>query len=247
VCYQSSARSAPGASSSTGCSIPGQPEARGLRYKAIHLGELFFLENHQGIIDTAFRKFDLTARQAAQKFGPEKLPRAGDGSAAGRRGEGGKEILVHPLRQAARRLRPGPQRRRRACRSSTSMCRWKAKVTVQQGGFFSFPYSISRYTQAPGEIYGRSPAMLALPAIKVLNEEKKTVLKQGHRAVDPVLLAHDDGIARHVQPEAGRAQLRRRHGGRQAARARTAGRQRDALAKELMERSASRHSMTRSC
>jgi hypothetical protein len=28
----------------------------------------------------------------------------------------------------------------------------------------------------------------------VLNEEKKTVLKQGHRAVDPVLLAHDDGI-----------------------------------------------------
>jgi hypothetical protein len=65
---------------------------------------------------------------------------------------------------------------------------------VQTGGFFSFPYSISRYTQAPGEIYGRSPAMLALPAIKVLNEEKRTVLKQGHRAVDPVLLAHDDGI-----------------------------------------------------
>ena len=32
-----------------------------------------------------------------------------------------------------------------------------------------------------------------LPAIKVLNEEKKTVLKQGHRVVDPVLLAYDDG------------------------------------------------------
>jgi hypothetical protein len=40
----------------------------GLRYKAIHLGEVYFLENHQGIIDTAFRRFQLTARQAQQKF-----------------------------------------------------------------------------------------------------------------------------------------------------------------------------------
>ena len=36
--------------------------------------------------------------------------------------------------------------------------------------------------------------MLALPAIKVLNEQKKTMLTQGHRAVAPVLLSHDDGI-----------------------------------------------------
>ena len=61
-------------------------------------------------------------------------------------------------------------------------------------GFESFPYAISRYVVAPGEINGRSPAMLVLPSLKVLNEEKKTVLKQGHRVVDPVLLAHDDGV-----------------------------------------------------
>jgi hypothetical protein len=36
--------------------------------------------------------------------------------------------------------------------------------------------------------------MNVLPAINVLNEEKKTMIKQGHRAVDPVLLAHDDGV-----------------------------------------------------
>jgi hypothetical protein len=64
----------------TGCKfidrlqLPWDRQARGLRYKAIHLGEVFFLENHQGIIDTVFRKFDLTARQAAQKFGTANLP-----------------------------------------------------------------------------------------------------------------------------------------------------------------------------
>ena len=36
--------------------------------------------------------------------------------------------------------------------------------------------------------------MDVLPSIKLLNEQKKTYLKQGHRAVDPVLLVHDDGI-----------------------------------------------------
>jgi hypothetical protein len=48
--------------------------------------------------------------------------------------------------------------------------------------------------QAPGEIYGRSPAMEVLPAIKTLNEEKKTMLRTGHKKVDPVMLVHDDGI-----------------------------------------------------
>lgn len=47
---------------------------RGLRYRAIHLGEVRFCENHQGIIDTVIRRFPLTARQAAQKFGVAKLP-----------------------------------------------------------------------------------------------------------------------------------------------------------------------------
>jgi len=37
--------------------------------------------------------------------------------------------------------------------------------------------------------------MEVLPAIKTLNEQKKTILKQGHRATDPVLLGYDDGIA----------------------------------------------------
>jgi hypothetical protein len=36
--------------------------------------------------------------------------------------------------------------------------------------------------------------MDVLPAVKTLNQQKKTLLKQGHRAVDPVLLVHDDGI-----------------------------------------------------
>jgi len=63
------------------------------------------------------------------------------------------------------------------------------RVVLDEEGYQTFPYAISRYVVAPGELYGRSPAMLVLPSLKVLNEEKKTVLKQGQRVVDPVLLA----------------------------------------------------------
>jgi hypothetical protein len=36
--------------------------------------------------------------------------------------------------------------------------------------------------------------MMVLPALKTLNAQKKTLLKQGHRAADPVLLTADDGL-----------------------------------------------------
>src|SRR6185503_15044970 len=66
--------------------------------------------------------------------------------------------------------------------------------TVQENGYHTFPYAISRYATLPGQIMGTSIAMLALPSLKTLNEMKKTMLKQGHRTVDPVLLAFDDGV-----------------------------------------------------
>jgi hypothetical protein len=61
-------------------------------------------------------------------------------------------------------------------------------------GYRVFPYAVSRYDQAPGEVYGRGPAQIVLGSLKTLNAQKRTFLKQGHRASDPVLLLSDDGI-----------------------------------------------------
>ena len=51
-----------------------ESSAEGLRYRSIHLGEICIAENHQGVVDTVFRKFQLTARQAVQRFGASALP-----------------------------------------------------------------------------------------------------------------------------------------------------------------------------
>lgn len=163
---------------------------KGLRYRSIHLAEIYFAENHQGLIDEAARFFKMTARQMAQRFGVDELPN-----------DVSKVLATNPHQEfdvvhvVCPRYDYDPIRLdSKGKRFASYYISKQGKKIVEESGYDTFPYAIGRYTTAPGEIYGRSPAMLALPAIKVLNEEKATVLKQGHRAVDPVLLAHDDGI-----------------------------------------------------
>lgn len=64
---------------------------------------------------------------------------------------------------------------------------------VEEGGYRTLPYALGRYITTPGEIYGRSPAMLVLPDIKMLNEMKKTIIRSAHLAVSPPLLMQEDG------------------------------------------------------
>ncbi|MBX9890333.1 MAG: head-tail connector protein, partial [Amoebophilaceae bacterium] len=47
---------------------------KGIRYKSIHLSELFIIENAFGVVDTVHRKFQYTAHQAVEMFGIDKLP-----------------------------------------------------------------------------------------------------------------------------------------------------------------------------
>lgn len=161
----------------------------GLRYRSVGLGEIYFVENHQGIVDKCFRYFEMTARQAFQRW-KNKTPELIVASL-----ETDPEHIYHFIHL----VEPNGERdvERKDYRgmhfASTYISREDAQV-IEEGGFQVFPYAISRYEQYQGEIYGRSVAMDLLPSIKTLNEEKKTMLKQGHRIVDPVLLAHDDGV-----------------------------------------------------
>lgn len=163
----------------------------GLRYKNIHLGEVYFDENHQGMVDEVVRHFKMTARQAAQKWGKDNLS---EGIQAALSNSPDREFMfLHCVKPRGEELEPGKLDYRGMPYASYYVS-MDGRQVLSQGGYNTFPYAISRYVQSDNEIYGRSPAMDVLPAVKTLNEEKKAVLKQGHRIVDPVLLAHDDGI-----------------------------------------------------
>lgn len=175
----------------TGCLYVDELKAKGggLRYRNVHLGEIYFKENHQGIVDAAFRKFPMTARQAIQKWGdacPDQIKNAIQSNPE-------REFDFLHVVEPREDVDPGRSDYKGMPYASYYIA-LEGKCLVAEGGYSSFPYAIPRYEQAPGETYGRSPGMAVLPAIKTLNEQKKTVLKQGHRVVDPVLLMADDGI-----------------------------------------------------
>lgn len=168
------------------------PGARGLRYKAVPLGETFFGENHQGIIDRCVRWMRLTAYQAVQKWGIERLP-----------------AQLHPALQSKSPypynflhcIKPrgddyDPERLdARGLPFASYYVSMEGQCLMQpEAGYRVFPYAMTRYDQTPNEVYGRGPAMQVLPALKTLNAQKRTFLKQAHRAADPVLLTHDDAV-----------------------------------------------------
>jgi hypothetical protein len=174
----------------TGCMFVDKLLPRGFRYAQIHVAQVYFYENHQGIVDEALRPFKLTAKQAAQKFGEDNLP--DDIKKAVKESPEQQFDFIHCVMPREDRDYNRKDFKGMAF-GSYYVARNSAKVVMEEG-YNTFPYAISRYITAPGELYGRSPAMQALTNIKVLNEQKKTMLKQGHRAVDPVILAHDDGV-----------------------------------------------------
>lgn len=168
----------------------GQHGERGIRYKGIPLGELFLRENHQGLVDGFIRWFKLTAQQAFQKWPdtfPEKLRPALEACS---------QTPYNFLHHVMPRDDYDPQRldHKSMAWASTYVCVEGLSI-LEEGGYNTFPIAASRYEQTPGEIYGRSPAMMVLPALKTLNAEKRTFLVQGHRAASPVYLTNDDGIA----------------------------------------------------
>lgn len=162
----------------------------GLRYKHVHLGEIYFVENHQGIVDKAIRKFPWTARQARQKWGEDKLP----DEIKNKLTKNPEEIFYFLHCVKPREDVDSKRKDYGGMPYASYYVSLTGKKLMSESGFRSFPFAISRHVQVPGEIYGRGPAMDVLPAIKTLNEQNKVVLKQGHRAVDPIYLLHDDGV-----------------------------------------------------
>ena len=68
------------------------------------------------------------------------------------------------------------------------------QVVLKEGRFNSSPFINFRWLKAPGEIYGRSPVMKALPDIKTANKVVELVLKNASIAVTGIWQADDDGV-----------------------------------------------------
>lgn len=161
----------------------------GLVYRTIHLSELYIEENHHGRVDTVYRRASMPARLWARRWGKDRLPHAVREALNGGHGEKSFEF-IHALRPNA----DHDEERIGSHAIESIVVAVADRQIVSRGGFRTMPMLVSRFTASPRETYGRGPAMQVLPDIKMVNEMSRTLLRAAHRAVEPALLVHDDGV-----------------------------------------------------
>jgi hypothetical protein len=70
----------------------------------------------------------------------------------------------------------------------------KTSTVIVERAMTTSPWIIFRWSNLPGEVYGRGPVLTALPAIKTLNEQVKILLQNASIATLGMYTVADDGI-----------------------------------------------------
>lgn len=162
---------------------PGEPSA--FRFTAVPLSDLVLEESASGRLDTTFRRSELTADRLAARF-----PRLTRDLGAARRHERSAEKRATVIEAVI----PDGRGYAYAAVLESDIIGVPAGTLLAEGRFPFSPFINFRWLKAPGEIYGRSPVMKALPDIKTANKVVELVLKNASIAVTGIWQADDDGV-----------------------------------------------------
>ena len=162
----------------------------GMRFESWHLSQVAFAENNLGSVDTIYRKFKWSAKQALERF-KDKTPDtirecAEKGNDPSKEFEfyhcilprDPSQVNINELGLAAGIDRPF---------ASIYVYKEEGDI-VEESGYYEFPVYVNRWSTLPGEVYGRGPGHLALPDTRSLNKVKELSLNAVAKAVDPPLL-----------------------------------------------------------
>ena len=171
-------------------------ETEGIHFNTLHIAEYFIQENINGQVDTLYRKYKLTARQAIEEFGEDNL---GEKILEASKNKPDKMFnFIHAVEPTKDYERALGKANTKLPFHSCHVCE-EDKMVVRTGGYNEFPYLVPRWAKATGEIFGRSPSYNALPDIKTLNKAVEIGLKAWAKAIDPPLLVQDDGVIGRVR------------------------------------------------
>ncbi len=163
---------------------PGEPSA--FRFMAVPLGELAFEERIDGRLDSTFRRTEMTTADVRARFPKTALPNEIESS-----DRPGAESR-HAILESVTPYEKGGYQYQALLEGDSGTSAMPALLS--SGRFARSPFINFRWLKAPGEIYGRSPVMKALPDIKTANKVVELILKNATIAVSGIWQADDDGV-----------------------------------------------------
>lgn len=159
-----------------------------LRFAAVPLGRTVLEEGADGRLDIAFREAALTLEALRRRYSAVPLPPdlVRDGLE--------RPETTFPVLDA---VLPEPADRGGGYRHVALLVAAGAEGgprVLEDRRLAQTPYVSFRWLKAPGEAYGRSPVMKALPDIRTANKVVELVLKNATIAVTGIWQADDDGV-----------------------------------------------------
>jgi len=160
-------------------------EASAFRFTAVPLFDVVFENDAGGRLDGTMRRMELTRRELKQRY-PD-APEMGEEKASI---IGGEETRIAVIEAVF----PDDKGYRYMAVAEPAPGLVSDAMVMSEGRFEKSPFINFRWLKAPGEIYGRSPVMKALPDIKTANKVVELVLKNASIAVTGIWQADDDGV-----------------------------------------------------
>ena len=158
---------------------------KGIVYRTIPVNEAYIKRNDRGGIDTVIREYELSAKEAYEKFGNKVS----------------KEIMralndmphcmfkfIHAVFE--RDDFEVKKKDQKGMRYASIHVEIAGRKIVQEGGYRCCPYMAPRFLGVAGSSYGDSPAMQAFYDMLTANEMGKTILRTGQLQANPPILTN---------------------------------------------------------
>lgn len=165
-----------------------------LVYKSWPLKNCYFAQSKDGFIDTIYYDEMLTVEQVVNRYGLENVSEAVRKKFE-KLDSKFEDVLVciavEP--RTSEDMKDAPAAGNRAYPYASYHFEVENKHFLKESGFGELPCKPSRWYKLSGEVYGRSPAMDALPAIMQLNAYKEAMMVGVEKKVEPPVFVMDDG------------------------------------------------------
>lgn len=143
-----------------------------------------------GIVDTIYRCYQLTAAQAVKEFGEKNVSeKIRD---AVKKSPDDKFEFMHCI--FPRETYVVNARLAKNLRFASYNIEVSGKRIVRESGYHEFPCCVPRWMKIPGTSYGIGPVYDALPDCKELNETKRMEKAAQDLAIAGMWIAEDDGV-----------------------------------------------------
>lgn len=168
---------------------------RAFRFTNIPIHSSAMAADPAGRVLEFHRRMRMTARELLSEFGPDLAGRDLPRRLLECKGSEAKLDEVFEVVHAVYRRDDGDWDNRSEWAADW---KWASEYILRDeafllrgGGFKAFPYAVFRFYSVPGECYGRSPAMRALPAMRLLNRAAADHIAGMEMAIFPPLFTSD--------------------------------------------------------